>query len=350
MRQRWRQQLFYGLILSMHLLLPLAGVTEQVDSLQKPPTISDARTLHCHRCKDLGTEVRNDCARTVAGKEVAGFICLRVLHHLVSESDRWTTAVRTRALVSLEESFGRRGCLESHLSTIALGIENYLLGTAFSAEIGMKNRSDQERTALLAPIQEILNGVLPPGAWSSERLDQLLSEHWSDAPLCPAVEVRADEEDADTDTDSTLTDGGKTDKSSYGASDSTPSSTQTVRTSQARACRGRPVGALCDPLTGATCTGADSCPTSLGVSLTARPPLIGAMCQNGAESESSTSPPSRVPGDSNHDGVFDSSDIVLAFTAGKYETGQSATFEEGDWDGDGRFTSADIVWVMQHGS
>ena len=50
-----------------------------------------------------------------------------------------------------------------------------------------------------------------------------------------------------------------------------------------------------------------------------------------------------VFGDSNHDGVFDSSDFVTVFVAAKYETGFAATFEEGDWNGDGFFDSLDFV-------
>ncbi|MCA9211782.1 MAG: tandem-95 repeat protein, partial [Planctomycetales bacterium] len=44
---------------------------------------------------------------------------------------------------------------------------------------------------------------------------------------------------------------------------------------------------------------------------------------------------SRVTGDVNGDGVFNSSDLVAVFQAGKYEDGipNNATFEEGDWNG-----------------
>lgn len=56
-------------------------------------------------------------------------------------------------------------------------------------------------------------------------------------------------------------------------------------------------------------------------------------------------------GDSNGDGRFTSSDLVLAFQVGEYEdeiTGNS-TFVEGDWNGDGDFTSADLVLLFQLG-
>ena len=60
---------------------------------------------------------------------------------------------------------------------------------------------------------------------------------------------------------------------------------------------------------------------------------------------------SQLPGDSNHDGLFDSNDIVLVFQAGKYEDEipNNATFEEGDWDGNGDFDTQDFVYVFQMG-
>jgi hypothetical protein len=54
------------------------------------------------------------------------------------------------------------------------------------------------------------------------------------------------------------------------------------------------------------------------------------------------------PGDANRDGVFDSTDLALAFQAGKYENGipNSATWAEGDWNGDGVFSSRDLVFAF----
>ena len=49
------------------------------------------------------------------------------------------------------------------------------------------------------------------------------------------------------------------------------------------------------------------------------------------------------PGDSNGDGRFTSDDIVQVFIAGKYLTGQAATWTSGDWNGDGKFTVDDFV-------
>jgi uncharacterized delta-60 repeat protein len=54
-------------------------------------------------------------------------------------------------------------------------------------------------------------------------------------------------------------------------------------------------------------------------------------------------------GDVNIDGVFDSSDLVLVFQAGQYETEVDAVWSEGDWNGDGRFDSADLVAAFQDG-
>jgi hypothetical protein len=58
-----------------------------------------------------------------------------------------------------------------------------------------------------------------------------------------------------------------------------------------------------------------------------------------------------IPGDSNRDGRFDSSDLVTVFQAGEYEDGIAAnsTFEEGDWNGDGDFDTKDIVFAFQAG-
>jgi hypothetical protein len=61
--------------------------------------------------------------------------------------------------------------------------------------------------------------------------------------------------------------------------------------------------------------------------------------------------PHRLVGDSNGDGVFNSSDLVFVFQGGKYEDGipKNATFEEGDWNGDGDFDSSDLVLAFQEG-
>jgi hypothetical protein len=58
---------------------------------------------------------------------------------------------------------------------------------------------------------------------------------------------------------------------------------------------------------------------------------------------------SRVPGDSNDDGVFDQQDQWQVLTAGKYLTGIAATWGEGDWNGDGVFNQRDLVSALQAG-
>ena len=56
-----------------------------------------------------------------------------------------------------------------------------------------------------------------------------------------------------------------------------------------------------------------------------------------------------VAGDSNGDGIFNSSDLVFVFQAGKYEDGipNNATFADGDWNGDGDFDSSDLTFAFQ---
>ncbi len=59
-----------------------------------------------------------------------------------------------------------------------------------------------------------------------------------------------------------------------------------------------------------------------------------------------------IAGDSNHDGRFDSSDLVLVFQIGQYEDGipQNSTFEDGDWNRNGDFDSTDFVFAFQQGT
>jgi hypothetical protein len=61
---------------------------------------------------------------------------------------------------------------------------------------------------------------------------------------------------------------------------------------------------------------------------------------------------SRSVGDSNGDGVFNSSDLVKVFQAGKYEddVDNNANFDEGDWNGDGDFDTSDLVFAFQTGN
>lgn len=54
-------------------------------------------------------------------------------------------------------------------------------------------------------------------------------------------------------------------------------------------------------------------------------------------------------GDANLSGEFNSSDLVQVFQRAKYETGESAGWGDGDWDGDGVFASGDLVLAFQSG-
>ena len=53
------------------------------------------------------------------------------------------------------------------------------------------------------------------------------------------------------------------------------------------------------------------------------------------------------PGDANQDGQFDQFDIIAVLTAGKYLTGEAASWGEGDWNGDERFDQSDLVLAQQ---
>jgi hypothetical protein len=54
-------------------------------------------------------------------------------------------------------------------------------------------------------------------------------------------------------------------------------------------------------------------------------------------------------GDADLDGEFDSADLIRAFVAGKYETGEKAGWAEGDWNGNGTFDSSDMVAAFVDG-
>ena len=54
-------------------------------------------------------------------------------------------------------------------------------------------------------------------------------------------------------------------------------------------------------------------------------------------------------GDSDFDGEFNSTDFVVVFTAGLYETGQAAGWGEGDGNADGLFDSGDFVNAFTDG-
>ncbi len=54
-------------------------------------------------------------------------------------------------------------------------------------------------------------------------------------------------------------------------------------------------------------------------------------------------------GDADLDGLFDSQDFVTVFVAGKYETGEQATWGEGDWNADLFFDTGDFVAAFVDG-
>ncbi len=56
-----------------------------------------------------------------------------------------------------------------------------------------------------------------------------------------------------------------------------------------------------------------------------------------------------TPGDANRDRRFDSTDIVDVFVAGRYETGEFATWSEGDWNDNAVFDSYDMILALQTG-
>ncbi len=55
-----------------------------------------------------------------------------------------------------------------------------------------------------------------------------------------------------------------------------------------------------------------------------------------------------IYGDANFDGRFDSADVVFVAQQGTYETADKpSNWETGDWNCDGRFTSQDLIWALQ---
>jgi hypothetical protein len=54
-------------------------------------------------------------------------------------------------------------------------------------------------------------------------------------------------------------------------------------------------------------------------------------------------------GDADLNGEFNSADFVIIFQAGKFEAASNATWREGDWNGDLRFSSGDLVQAFQDG-
>jgi hypothetical protein len=60
----------------------------------------------------------------------------------------------------------------------------------------------------------------------------------------------------------------------------------------------------------------------------------------------------RTIGDANDDGKFNSADLVFLFQTNKFEDQilLNADFDDGDWNGDGEFDSHDLVLAFQLGN
>ncbi|MCA9197205.1 MAG: hypothetical protein KDA87_06680, partial [Planctomycetales bacterium] len=57
-----------------------------------------------------------------------------------------------------------------------------------------------------------------------------------------------------------------------------------------------------------------------------------------------------LPGDANMDCYYDEADILQMFKAGKFNTGEAAVWEEGDFDGNGVFDGTDFELAAQNGN
>ena len=54
-------------------------------------------------------------------------------------------------------------------------------------------------------------------------------------------------------------------------------------------------------------------------------------------------------GDANIDGEFNRTDFVEVFRTAKYESGETARWDQGDWNGDALFNSSDLVVAFLDG-
>ena len=54
-------------------------------------------------------------------------------------------------------------------------------------------------------------------------------------------------------------------------------------------------------------------------------------------------------GDADLNAIFDTRDLVAIFQSGKFERDEQATWIEGDWDCDRRFTTRDLVMALAAG-
>jgi feruloyl esterase len=58
----------------------------------------------------------------------------------------------------------------------------------------------------------------------------------------------------------------------------------------------------------------------------------------------------QIVGDSNNDGRFNAADVQHVLTARLYSTGEEASWQNGDWNGDGVFDRRDVVAALQSGN
>jgi hypothetical protein len=60
--------------------------------------------------------------------------------------------------------------------------------------------------------------------------------------------------------------------------------------------------------------------------------------------------PELQAGDANGDYQFDQRDLLQVFRAGKFDSGEPATWQEGDWNGDNVFDRLDVIAALQAGN
>ena len=66
-----------------------------------------------------------------------------------------------------------------------------------------------------------------------------------------------------------------------------------------------------------------------------------------AQDRNCTIEESLQPGDANRDFRFDVEDLLQVLRGGKFASGEPASWEEGDWNGDAVFSQLDIVAALQ---
>lgn len=338
-------------------LVTFLGAPSTWETYLQNNALSPIDIATCAVCESTTPPGKALCSSNLANNEVVGPICLNIYNQFRERMNGWTESQQKDFQQNLKKRFGE-GCDEYNVSLLAGSIEHFLISS-------LGNNSTDYQTSLTLLPKEVFSSLLSeletllPRKSGLDSVDKLYSflTSVSKEPVCvPRIAVQSS-------TSSTLGQPGKnTDKTSDSsktytfrtASLSASSETQKSAplTAQDTACEGKEVGTVCDPLTGATCQGTGRCPSGHGIQLAKNVTLFGNSCESGeAENPNPTSPDlPKVPGDVNGDGVFNSSDLVVVFAAGKYNTGEDASYYEGDWNGDGVFDSADFVYVLQQGT